>query len=58
MADKTCACPRINPRDCVRVRAGEDLAVALDPLHVESDDECDCCCHEEWYQNQEENEDE
>jgi len=42
-----CACPRLHARDCARVRAGEDLAELLDPMHIPSDDECDCVCHDE-----------
>ena len=43
----TCACPRIDARDCIRWRCKDDMREHLGaPTICDEDDECECACHE------------
>jgi hypothetical protein len=42
-----CACPRIDGRDCVRFRCGDDMREHFGDLPLcDDDEECPCACHE------------
>ena len=42
----TCACPRLDPRACVRVRYNTFASGDADYYGPGDDDECECACHE------------
>ena len=47
----SCACASDDPYECVCIR------LQIDPATLDVDDECDCCCHERFYEEwDEENE--